>query len=79
MGDGALRFADWTIVPLPASGAFSAEIDLASFGAAGRKVAGVDAVDPQDGAKSPAWSQTGNALKVECDAKSFAYRIRFGE
>ena len=77
--DGALRFADWTIVPLPASGAFSAEIDLASFGAAGRKVAGVDAVDPQDGAKSPAWSQSGNALKVECDAKSFAYRIRFGE
>ena len=77
--DGALRFADWTIVPLPVSGAFSAEIDLASFGAAGRKVAGVDAVDPQDGAKSPAWSQDGNVLKVECDAKSFAYRIRFGE
>ena len=77
--DGALRFADWTIVPLPASGVFSAEIDLASFGAAGRKVAGVDAVDPQDGAKSPAWSQDGNVLKVECDAKSFAYRISFGE
>jgi len=77
--DGALRFADWTIVPLPASGAFSAEIDLASFGAAGRKVAGVDTVDPQGSAKAPAWSQDGNVLKVECDAKSFAYRIRFGE
>ena len=77
--DGALRFADWTIVQLPYSRAFSVEIDLAAFGAAGRKVAGVDAVDPQDGAKSPAWSQDGNVLKVECDAKSFAYRISFGE
>ena len=77
--DGALRFADWTIVPLPYSRAFSVEIDLAVFGAAGRAVAGVDAVDSQDGAKTPVWSQSGNTLKVECDAKSFAYRIRFGE
>jgi len=77
--DGSFRFANWTIVPLPSSGTFSVEIDLAAFSAAGRAVAGVDTVDPQDGAKSPAWSQDGNVLKVECDAKSFAYRIRFGE
>ena len=77
--DGSFRFSDWTIVPLPSSGAFSAEIDLAAFGAAERAVVGVDAVDSRVGAKAPVWSQSGNILKVECDAKSFAYRIRFGE
>lgn len=77
--DGSFRFSGWTIVPLPSSCAFSADIDLAAFGAAGRAVASVDAVDLQDGAKAPVWSQSGNVLKVECDAKSFAYRIRFGE
>ena len=77
--DGSFRFVDWTIVPLPSSDPFSAKIDLAAFGAAGRAVTGVDTVDPQGGAKSPLWSQSGNVLKVECDAKSFAYRIRFVE
>jgi hypothetical protein len=74
--DGAFRFADWTITPLPHSKAFTAEIDLAAFGAAGRMVAGVDAVDPEKGAAAPTWSQTGNVLKITCDAKAFAYRIR---
>ena len=74
--DGTFRFADWTITPLPDTDAFSAEIDLAAFGAAGRTVAGVDMVDPEDGAVAPTWSQSGNVLKVACDAKSFAYRIR---
>ena len=74
--DGTFRFADWTITPLPDSDAFSAEIDLAAFGAAGRTVAGVDMVDPEQGAAAPTWSQAGNVLKVSCDAKSFAYRIR---
>jgi len=74
--DGSFRFVDWTITPLPDSDAFSAEIDLAAFGAAGRVVAGVDAVDQEKDAAAPAWSQTGDALKVACDAKSFAYRIR---
>ena len=74
--DGTFRFADWTITPLPYSDAFSAEIDLAAFGAAGRTVAGVDAVEPEQGSAAPTWSQTGNVLKVACDAKSFAYRIR---
>ena len=64
------------ITPLPRSKAFSAEIDLVAFGAAGRAVAGVDAVDPEKGAAVPTWSQTGNVLKISCDAKSFAYRIR---
>ena len=77
--DGSFRFADWRIVPLPSSGAFSAEIDLAAFGAAGRTVVGVDAEDPQDGAKTPEWNQSGNVLKVDCDAKSFAYRIRLSD
>ena len=74
--DGTFRFADWTITPLPDSDAFSAEIDLAAFGAAGRAVAGVDAVEPEKEAAAPTWSQAGNVLKVACDAKSFAYRIR---
>ena len=74
--DGAFRFSKWTIVPLPASAPFFAEIDLAAFNAEGRAVAGVDAVEPADGAKAPEWSQSGNILKVSCDAKSFAYRIR---
>ena len=74
--DGSFRFADWTITPLPSSDAFSAEIDLAAFGAAGRTVAGVDAVEPEEGGAAPTWSQTGNVLKVAFDAKSFAYRIR---
>lgn len=73
---GAFRVADWTITPLPHSKAFSAEIDLAAFGAAGRTVAGVDAVEPEKGATVPTWHQTGNVLKFTCDAKAFAYRIR---
>ena len=40
--NGSFRFADWTITPLPSSDEFSAEIDLAAFGAADRTVAGVD-------------------------------------
>lgn len=74
--DGALRFADWTIVPLPQSGAFTATIDLAAFGAAGRTVAAVDAVEPEDGAAAPVWRQSGDVLTVVCDGKSFAYRVR---
>ena len=74
--DGSFRFADWTIMPLPYSDAFSAEIDLAAFGASGRTVVGVDAVEPEDDAIAPSWNQLGNLLKVSCDAKSFAYRIR---
>ena len=30
----------------------------------------------EKGAAAPTWSQTGNVLKIACDAKSFAYRIR---
>ena len=36
----------------------------------------MDAVDPEKGAAAPTWSQTGNVLKIACDAKAFAYRIR---
>lgn len=74
--DGTFRFADWTITPLPDSGPFSVEFDLAAFGAAGRTVAGVKAVEPERDAAAPSWSQSGNVLKVSCDARSFAYRIR---
>ena len=74
--NGSFRFADWTITPLPYSDAFSAEIDLAAFGAAGRTIAGVNMIEPENGAVAPSWSQEGNVLKLACDAKSFAYRIR---
>lgn len=73
--DGTFRFSDWTITPLPNTMAFSAEIDIAAFNAAGRKVARVVAVEPQATAQPPTWSLVGDTLKLECDAKAFAYRI----
>jgi len=75
--DGAFRFADWTITPLPCSGGFTAEIDLGAFGGAGRRVCGVEAVEGLEGGGGPRWRQTGRMLKVTCDGKAFAYRIRF--
>lgn len=75
--DGSFRFKDWTITPLPNTMAFSAEIDIAEFGAAGCKVDRVEAIDPEKTAQPPTWKQNGNILKIECDANAFAYRIHF--
>ena len=59
--------------------AFSAEIDIAEFGAAGSKVDRVETIDPKKTAQPPTWKQNGNILKIECDANAFAYRIHFKE
>lgn len=74
---GAKKPGAWQIVPLPHSDGFSAEIDLAAFGAANAKVAAVEAVDAEAGAAAPTWSQNGTTLTISCDARAFAYVIRW--
>ena len=76
---GAKRPGEWRIVPLPRSEGFSAELDLARLGAAGAKVASVEALDAEDGAAAPTWSQDGKTLTVSCDARAFAYVIRWAK
>ena len=75
--NGSFRFADWTLTPLPSSNAFTAESDLAAFGAAGRTVAAVEAVEPEKGAAAPAWRQENGRIVLRADARAFAYRVRF--
>lgn len=81
--DGSFRFdfgSDaWQLVPLPGARKFTAEIDLAAFGAAGRKVATVEAVDAPSYATAPVWKQTGAKLVLSADAQAFAYRVKFVE
>lgn len=67
---------EWRIVPLPHSDGFSAEIDLAAFGAGDAKVMAVEVLDAEPGAAAPTWSQTGATLKFACDARAFAYALR---
>lgn len=76
---GAKKPGAWRIVPLPYSEGFSAEIDLAAFGAANAKVAAVEAVDAEAGAAAPTWTQNGTTLTLSCDARAFAYVIRWAE
>lgn len=79
--DGSFRFDfasdTWQIVPLPGSLKFTAEIDIAVFGAAGRTVAAVAAIDAAPCADAPVWKQTGTKLALSADAQAFAYRIVF--
>ena len=80
--DGSFRLAHptkgaWTITPLPDADAFSAEIDLAAFGRKGAVVAGIEAVEPQEGAAAPNWKQKDSKVVVTVDARAFAYRLRF--
>ena len=76
---GGKRPGEWRIVPLPHSAAFTAELDLAALGAEGAQVAAIESVDAETGAAAPRWSQDGAALRIACDAKAFAYRIRWAE
>ncbi|MDO4366109.1 MAG: hypothetical protein Q4D70_04895, partial [bacterium] len=80
--DGSFRLAHpaagaWTLTPLPDSDGFTAEIDLAAFGASGAGVAAVEALEPTEGAVPPTWRQNGNVLTLAADARAFAYRISF--
>ena len=76
--DGAFRLttADWTLTPLPGSGAFRAEIDLAKFGAKGRRISAVEMIDPLPCARAPTFGQKGDLLTLSCDGAAFAYRLR---
>ena len=76
---GAKRPGEWRIIPLPRSEGFSAELDLARLGAADATVASVEALDAEDGAAAPTWSQDGKTLTVSCDARAFAYVIRWAK
>ncbi|MBO7224136.1 MAG: hypothetical protein J6V70_08400, partial [Kiritimatiellae bacterium] len=73
--NGSFKFENWVITPLPNSRPFFAEIDLAALGASGKHIARVEAIDAEAGAKQPEWSQKGDKLMLNCDAKAFAYRI----
>jgi hypothetical protein len=81
--DGAFRLLHgdrraWQLIPLPGSNPFSADIDLAAFGAARAKVKAVEKIDPfHAAAEAPSWTQAGTVLKLLCDGQSFAYRITF--
>ena len=79
--DGAFRLdsreAAWILTPLPGSRPFRARIDLGAFGAGGRRVERVEAVEPEKGAKPVAWRQKGEQLGFSADGKAFAYRIVF--
>ena len=74
-------FADkpaWQLIPLPGSKPFRAEIRLAAFGEGKAQVKTIEKVDSFDAAaKNPLWIQDGDVLHLECDGRSFAYRIVF--
>ena len=68
----------WQLIPLPGSKPFRAEIRLAAFGEEKAQVKTIEKVDPFDAAaKDPLWIQDGDVLHLECDGRSFAYRIAF--
>ena len=80
--DGAFRLerrdaAAWILTPLPDSRPFRARIDLDAFGAGGRRVERVEAIEPEKGAKPVAWRQEGGQVGLSADGKAFAYRIAF--
>ncbi len=81
--DGAFRLLHvdrraWTLIPLPASRPFRADIRLSSFGAKRAPVKAVERLDPFYAfAKQPEWRQEGDTLHLSLDALSFGYRIVF--
>ncbi len=81
--DGAFRLlhtgTEWRLLPLQGSFPFRAEIRLDQLGAKGKRVTKVEGLD-QGGAKisDEKREQQGEVLKLELDAKAFAYRITLG-
>ena len=72
--DGAFRLLlqDMQIVPLPGSGPFRAEFDLARLGTNGHP-SRIRLVDPAPDAETPVLLRNGSVLSVSFDAKAFAY------
>ncbi|MDH7569463.1 MAG: hypothetical protein QHJ73_07750, partial [Armatimonadota bacterium] len=67
----------WKLLPLQGSLPFRAEIRLAPFGAADKRVVSVEGLDQQGNPRgSQRFIQEGGVLRLELDAKAFAYRIR---
>ena len=87
--DGAFRLArdgDKALIltPIPDSGSFRAEIDLAHIATAFHlpaapvpTVTAVEPIEPSSDAIPPDWKQEDRILSLSFDAKSFAYRIAF--
>ncbi len=81
--DGAFRLlhagrSSWTLIPLPGSESFQAELRLEALGARGRTVKDVVRLEPlHDAAANPRFRQEGDSLHLTCDGQSFAYRIEF--
>ena len=75
-GDKALL-----LTPIPDSGPFRAEIDLAKTGfapgAPAPSVAAVEPIESSPEATPPDWNQKDGILSLSVDSKSFAYRIAF--
>ena len=49
----------------------------AAFGAKGRRIDRVEALEPAADAREPKWTQEGDALELDVDAKAFGYRLVF--
>lgn len=81
--DGAFRLLhtakrSWRLIPLPGSRHFKVELELAAFGRTKAQVKEIKLVEPlQPPADQPRWHQDGTTLKIECDARAFAYDILF--
>ncbi|HRR33641.1 MAG TPA: hypothetical protein P5026_06050 [Kiritimatiellia bacterium] len=81
--DGAFRLLHgergaWTLIPLPGSRPFKAEITLSAFGGARARVKAVETLEAQHpAARAAEWSQDGDTLRLACDAQAFGYRIVF--
>ena len=44
-----------------------------------RRIERVEALEPEAGAREPKWTQTGDALELDVDAKAFGYRLVFSD
>ena len=81
--DGAFRLLhgkgkEWTLIPLPGSRPFKADLSLQALGAPGkRKVKAIEMIDSRT-PDNIDWAQDGQTLRIRsCNARSFAYKIIF--
>lgn len=81
--NGAFRLlysspTEWTLMPLPYSSAFEAQLQLDKLGAAGKRVAKIETLDESGKVVGAAkFTQDGNALRLSVGALECAQRIRF--
>lgn len=81
--NGAFRLlhaspAEWTLMPLPYSSAFDAELRLDRLNAAGKRIASIETLDESGKIIGAAeFVQDGNAVRIPVAASVFSQRIRF--